>query len=95
MPFAKHQGTLLADPPGNYLTCFPREGFPKGEIGRLLALVHEMGHHGLRDLFKPLSRLGVERLTPGACEPPAPDPWRGRAVVLGLAAYASKPDAAS
>jgi uncharacterized protein (DUF3820 family) len=54
MPFGKHKGTLLADLPGNYLTWFAREGFPKGEIGRLLALMHEMDHNGLRDLLKPL-----------------------------------------
>jgi uncharacterized protein (DUF3820 family) len=37
MPFGKHKGTLIADLPGNYLTWFAREGFPSGEIGRLLA----------------------------------------------------------
>ena len=54
MPFGKHKGVLLADLPGNYLTWFAREGFPKGEIGKLLALMHEMDHNGLRDLLKPL-----------------------------------------
>jgi uncharacterized protein (DUF3820 family) len=58
MPFGKHKGTLLADLPGNYLTWFAREGFPKGETGRLLALMHEMDHNGLRDLLKPLRRAG-------------------------------------
>ncbi|HSX69438.1 MAG TPA: DUF3820 family protein, partial [Pseudomonas sp.] len=37
MPFGKYQGRLIADLPGNYLNWFAREGFPKGEIGRLLA----------------------------------------------------------
>ena len=36
MPFGKHKGTLIADLPGNYLNWFAREGFPPGEIGRLL-----------------------------------------------------------
>lgn len=54
MPFGKHQGTLIADLPGNYLNWFAREGFPKGEIGRLLALMHEIDHNGLSDLLKPL-----------------------------------------
>lgn len=54
MPFGKHQGKLLADLPGNYLNWFAREGFPKGEIGRLLALMHEIDHNGLSDLLKPL-----------------------------------------
>ena len=44
MPFGKHKGTLIADLPGNYLNWFAREGFPKGEIGRLLALIKEMDH---------------------------------------------------
>ena len=37
MPFGKYKGRVIADLPGNYLTWFAREGFPKGEIGRLLA----------------------------------------------------------
>lgn len=54
MPFGKHQGVLLADLPGNYLNWFAREGFPKGEIGRLLALMQEIDHNGLRELLAPL-----------------------------------------
>ena len=54
MPFGKHQGTVIADLPGNYLNWFAREGFPKGEIGRLLALMHEIDHNGLSDLLTPL-----------------------------------------
>ena len=57
MPFGKHQGTLLADLPGNYLGWFAREGFPKGEIGRLLALMYELDHNDLRDLLRPLRRV--------------------------------------
>ena len=58
MTFGKHQGTLLADLPGNYLNWFAREGFPKGEIGRLLALMHEIDHNGLSDLLMPLRAPG-------------------------------------
>jgi len=54
MPFGKHQGKLLANLPGNYLNWFARKGFPKGEIGRLLALMQEIDHNGLGDLLKPL-----------------------------------------
>jgi uncharacterized protein (DUF3820 family) len=56
MPFGKHQGTVLADLPGNYLNWFAREGFPKGEIGRLLTLMQEIDHNGLSDLLTPLRR---------------------------------------
>ena len=54
MPFGKYQGRLLADLPGHYLNWFAREGFPKGEIGRLLALLQEIDHNGLKPLLDPL-----------------------------------------
>ena len=54
MPFGKHEGRLLADLPGDYLHWFAREGFPNGEIGRLLALMHEIDHNGLSALLDPL-----------------------------------------
>lgn len=54
MPFGKHKGLVIADLPGNYLNWFAREGFPPGEIGRLLALMHEIDHNGLNDLLTPL-----------------------------------------
>lgn len=56
MPFGKYKGTLIADLSGNYLTWFAREGFPAGEIGRLLRLMHEIDHNGLSGLLKPLRR---------------------------------------
>ncbi|WP_322011944.1 DUF3820 family protein [Paraburkholderia sp. J12] len=56
MPFGKYKGRLIADLPGHYLTWFAREGFPRGEIGRLLALIHEMDHNGLRGLLEPLRK---------------------------------------
>ena len=54
MPFGKYQGRRLADLPGHYLAWFARQGFPPGEIGRLLALMHEIDHNGLRPLLDPL-----------------------------------------
>jgi uncharacterized protein len=62
MPFGKHKGCLIADLPGNYLSWFAREGFPPGEIGRLLALMQEMDHNGLRPLLNPLRTK--------SCKPP-------------------------
>lgn len=61
MPFGKHKGTLLADLPGNYLNWFAREGFPKGDIGRLLALMHEIDHNGLSELLQPLRAAAHKR----------------------------------
>ncbi|MFT3735599.1 MAG: DUF3820 family protein [Rhodocyclaceae bacterium] len=56
MPFGKFKGHLLADLPGHYLGWFAREGFPKGQIGRLLALMYELDHNNLRALLDPLRR---------------------------------------
>ena len=54
MPFGKYKGRMIADLPGNYLNWFAREGFPPGELGRLLALMHELDHNGLSSLLIPL-----------------------------------------
>ena len=54
MPYGKYQGRPIADLPGDYLNWFARTGFPRGDIGRLLALMHEIDHNGLSDLLKPL-----------------------------------------
>ncbi|MBT9551423.1 MAG: DUF3820 family protein [Hydrogenophaga sp.] len=54
MPYGKYKGRVIADLPGNYLNWFAREGFPKGDIGRLIALMHEIDHNGLSDLLLPL-----------------------------------------
>ena len=54
MPYGKYKGRLLADLPGNYLNWFARQGFPAGELGRLLALMQEIDHNGLPCLLDPL-----------------------------------------
>lgn len=56
MPYGKYKGHLIADLPGNYLNWFAREGFPPGDIGRLLALMHEIDHNGLSSLLEPLRK---------------------------------------
>ncbi|MFN4361176.1 MAG: DUF3820 family protein [Hylemonella sp.] len=56
MPYGKHKGCLIADLPGHYLNWFAREGFPEGDLGRLLALMHEIDHNGLKGLLDPLRR---------------------------------------
>ena len=72
MPFGKHKGCLLADLPGNYLNWFAREGFPKNEIGRLLALMQEIDHNGLKPLLGPLR--STSRPTATQANPSAPKP---------------------
>lgn len=54
MPYGKYKGRVIADLPGNYLAWFAREGFPPGELGRLLALMLEIDHNGLKHLLTPL-----------------------------------------
>ena len=70
MPYGKYKGRVIADLPGNYLAWFAREGFPPGELGRLLALMHEIDHNGLKPLLAPLRKaagpLHVGRTRPGS-----------------------------
>lgn len=54
MPYGKYKGRVLADLPGHYLNWFAREGFPKGELGRLLQLMQEIDHNGISTLLAPL-----------------------------------------
>src|SRR3954452_3904784 len=56
MPYGKYKGRLIADLPGHYLNWFASQGFPPGEIGRLLALMHEIDHNGLSSLIEPLRK---------------------------------------
>ena len=68
MPYGKYKGRKIADLPGHYLGWFAREGFPKGDLGQLLALMYELDHNNLRSLLDPLR--------PGR-QGPAKSGWRG------------------
>ena len=54
MPYGKYKGRVIADLPGYYLAWFARKGFPPGQLGQLLALMHELDHNGLTGLLAPL-----------------------------------------
>ncbi|MBX3685735.1 MAG: DUF3820 family protein [Rhodocyclaceae bacterium] len=56
MPYGKFKGRPIAELPGHYLGWFARVGFPRGELGRLLALMYELDHNDLRALLEPLRR---------------------------------------
>jgi len=54
MPFGKYANRLLIDLPEPYVVWFSKQGFPKGELGHMLAMVYEIKVNGLEYLFKPL-----------------------------------------
>ncbi len=54
MPYGRYKGRVIADLPGHYLNWFAREGFPKGDLGRLLALMQTIDTNGLAGLLTPL-----------------------------------------
>lgn len=56
MPFGKHKGVFLLDLPEPYVVWMAGRGFPKGELGRQLALVHEIKVNGLEALLAPLRK---------------------------------------
>lgn len=58
MPFGKYAGRYLSDLPERYLLWFRKEGFPKGELGRKMAIVCEMKANGLEHLLRSVRRLG-------------------------------------
>jgi uncharacterized protein (DUF3820 family) len=54
MPYGKYANRLLIDLPEPYVIWFANKGFPDGELGRLLRIVHEIKINGLEYLFEPL-----------------------------------------
>lgn len=54
MPFGKFKGIALIDLPEFYVVWFHSQGFPEGELGRLLSQLYEIKLNGLEHLFTPL-----------------------------------------
>lgn len=52
MPFGKHKGVCLIDLPEPYVVWFQTNGFPEGELGKLLGLLYEIKLNGLEHLVK-------------------------------------------
>lgn len=51
MPFGKYTNCPLLDLPEPYVTWFSQKGFPKGELGQMLQILHEVKSNGLEYLF--------------------------------------------
>ena len=63
MPFGKYgpahfppRGVPLYDLPIEYLLWFSRRGFPKGRIGELLRIVHQLKTDGCDEIFDDIRR---------------------------------------
>ena len=54
MPFGRYKDRALIDLPEPYVVWFHGQGFPEGELGRLLAQLYEIKVNGLEYLFKRL-----------------------------------------
>ena len=54
MPFGKYAGRKLLKLPLPYLVWFKREGFPEGKLGSQMALIYEIKHNGLEEMFTKL-----------------------------------------
>ncbi|MCW8955639.1 MAG: DUF3820 family protein [Gammaproteobacteria bacterium] len=54
MPFGKYATQRLVDLPEPYVIWFANKGFPNGELGKMLRIVHEIKINGLEYLFEPL-----------------------------------------
>ena len=52
MPFGKYKNVRLVDLPEPYVVWFSKNGFPSGELGEMLSIVHEIKVNGLEYLFK-------------------------------------------
>lgn len=56
MPFGKYKGWALIDLPEPYVVWFHTNGFPEGELGRLLGLLYEIKLNGLEHLVRELRK---------------------------------------
>ncbi len=70
MPFGKFgpnfyppRGVPIMDLPPEYLSWFKERGFPKGQLGELMAQVCEIKEVGMDQLFDPLRKANGGRVS--------------------------------
>jgi hypothetical protein len=56
MPYGKYEGRFMIDLPEYYVVWYRNKGFPKGQIGEMLATVYELKLNGLEELVRRLRR---------------------------------------
>ncbi len=56
MPYGKYEGRFLIDLPEFYIVWYNNKGFPKGQLGLMLAQVYELKLNGLEDLIRDIKR---------------------------------------
>ena len=52
MPYGKYEGRYLIDLPEFYVVWYHNKGFPKGQLGLMLATVYELKLNGLEDIIR-------------------------------------------
>lgn len=56
MPYGKYEGRFLIDLPEFYIVWYHNKGFPKGQLGTMLATVYELKLNGLEDLIRNIKK---------------------------------------
>ncbi|MBO3097281.1 DUF3820 family protein [Gelidibacter pelagius] len=56
MPFGKYEGRYLIELPEYYVVWYHNKGFPKGQLGLMLATVYELKLNGLEDLIRNIKK---------------------------------------
>lgn len=56
MPYGKYEGRYMIDIPEYYVVWYRNKGFPKGQIGEMLATVYELKLNGLEQLVRNLRK---------------------------------------
>ncbi|MFK2819838.1 DUF3820 family protein [Flavobacteriaceae sp. LMIT009] len=57
MPYGKYKGRYMIDLPEYYVVWYKTKGFPKGQIGEMLATVYELKVNGLEYLVRNVQNI--------------------------------------
>lgn len=56
MPFGQYKDRYLIDLPEHYMVFYHRKGFPKGQLGLMMAQVYELKINGLEHLVRKIKK---------------------------------------